>query len=177
VNPTEEPLTWSPSRGMGLLSLIVMVGTAILLLWIGTVLDSDAVDAMDGFEKLLFSIVPIGPFTWVMSVVLTALGLESAHSAFRGGTTLRLDAEGLHFRDGLKVSWDDVEVVDPERAASLRLASPAFRKPTSDGRPGKESRSPRPAIRELSSFDLGEDPRVVAKEIQRRRSDRGARSE
>lgn len=170
MNQPVEPLSWSPSRGIALLNIVLLLGTAALLLWIGSVLGSDAVDAMDGFERVLFTLVPIRPFTWVMSVIMTALGLKVAHYAFAGEPSLRLDAGGLRFRDGTTVGWDDVEVLDPEHSATLRLTASAFMS-TGSGRASRKARTTpdgRP-VRELSSFDLGEDPRVVAREIERRR--------
>lgn len=67
--PNEPPTEGLPR---GVVAGILVV-TAVLLLWVGWVLPADAADAMDGFQRLVFTVIPVRPFAWVMAVVFLAL--------------------------------------------------------------------------------------------------------
>lgn len=68
----------------------VWVGTAVLLFWLGFVLDPSDADATDGLHRLLFAVVPIKTFAWVMSVVFLGIGAATGRSALKSASEAEL---------------------------------------------------------------------------------------
>lgn len=64
------------------MTVVWLVGAAILF-WLGFVLDPSDVDAIDGVQRILFTLVPIKAFAWVMSIVFLGIGAATARGALR----------------------------------------------------------------------------------------------
>ncbi len=103
-----EPLVFRPARGLGILSIVVSFLTATALVWVGRSLSPDSVDAMDGFFRLLFTIIPPRPFAYAGAALWFFIGLLIAQSTFGGPPTLKLASDGMELRNGLRIAWDDV---------------------------------------------------------------------
>lgn len=144
---------YRPSRAFGLFLVAVHVATSALLFFLGFVLDASSTEAMDGFERLLFTVIPIRPFAWVMAVVFLGLGLATVRRVFFGRPTLLLAEDGLETRDGHRITWKEVGRVDVLDDKALRLLVT---------RPDHA-----PETVEIGQFGLGTGVTVVAEEIER----------
>lgn len=145
---------YRPSRGFGTFLVAVWILAGAVLLILGFVLDPSSTGAMDGFERLVFTVIPIRPFAWIMSAVFLGLGALTARRAFTGRPTLRLSESGLEMRDGRRIEWRDVAAAEALSEQRVRLVVTRADLP--------------PEAIELARFDLGSDVRTVVDEIHRR---------
>lgn len=153
-----DRLEYRPRTSTGLGLAAVLVVTAVILVWVGSVLTPDDVSTIDGFEGILFRFVPVRPFTWIMGAVFAALGVRIATKALRAERSLLLESDGLTLPDGRQVAWDQIGTVDADsKDATLSLMI---------AQGGVQDRIA------LSAFDLGASPRAVAEEISRRKGPR-----
>lgn len=63
-----------PSGGGKVLLGGIFFVAALVLVWVGWALPADSASAMEGGQRLLFTVVPIRPFAWIMAVVFVWLG-------------------------------------------------------------------------------------------------------
>ncbi|MEM7414144.1 MAG: hypothetical protein AAF389_01535 [Gemmatimonadota bacterium] len=146
---------YRPSRAFGWFAVIVWLVAAAVLFGLGFILEPSDREAMDGFQRLFFTIVPIKPFAWVMSIVFVALGVSTGRRAFSGRPTLRLTEDALHTRDGDHFAWEDVAEVEIVKGPVLKVSLHRLHDA--------------PRQLKLGPFELGTSPEEVAAEVDRRR--------
>ena len=170
TDTTQDRVEYGPSRALGVSLTAVWLTTAGVLVWVGSVLGPESVDAMDGFTRILFTAVPIRVFAWTMAIVFAAIGLATARALGRPGPSLTLSADGVTLRSGAEIPWHRIDAVESEEfALRIRLTPEAA---TAGGGRWLGRRDPNRIV--LSAFQLGGDPRAVARELEGRRPPRSS---
>lgn len=167
-------IQYRPTVLAGLVLTGIFAATAIILAWLGMILDPSDVDAMDGFTRVLFTAVPIRLFSWAGAAICLLFAGAIARRTFRSAPTLVLSESGLVIHERPRVPWSDIRAADVTRGGVLRIvvdrrgaterldAAPALSRQ-------RRSRTDQRSVT-LSSFDLGADPSLVAAEIEVRRA-------
>ena len=148
-----DPKEFRPDRRVSGLAALLFVGTGAVLIWLGFVLAPSDREAMDGFQRLLFTIVPIKPFSWAMGLVFMALGLRVAYRGLRGPPSLVVSDAGLTLGAKGEVPWLAVARVSLPSPDSLLI---------------EILRDTEPERTVLSRFELGRDPEAVVELIRTR---------
>ena len=154
---------YRPSKGFGTFAVAIWVVTAVILFALGFILDSSDRQAMDGFQLLFFTVVPIKPFAWIMSVVFLGIGVSTARRVFAGPPTLRLSSDGFETRKGRRVPWSDIASVEGIEDKILRITL---------SRTGAA-----PETLDIGQFELGAAVRRVVEEVEGRRLESPPESE
>lgn len=149
--------------------------TAAILIWVGFVVQPDDRAAMEGFTRLMFTVIPIPLFSWTAATVFTILGIRIARRTLRTQPTLIASQSGLTLPSGAIIPWLQVKSAEVAENSTIKIA---IGDPDSDPVPPHVG----PIWRRwfgggtdedlviLSSFELGADPATVAEELERRRA-------
>ncbi len=170
-----ELLTYRPRRmAAAILAGAFIVGAAALAV-VGMVLVPNDLKALEGFQRLLFTVVPVRPFAWACAVVFLILAARIWLRSLSTEPTLVVSDTGLILRDGQRISWADIDAVEVTAQDILRI--------TRASAPGTTSQSTNPPRRWnpfqrkrgavevcLSAFELGTAPGQVRDELTRRMS-------
>ena len=150
----------------------VFLVTALSLAWIGVVLGPESRSGMDGLALVLFTVVPIRPFSWVMAVIFAVLGVRVVRRAIRDAPSLVISSDGLTLPRGDVAPWSAVRSASLDAQGNVVIELAASNSVRDEKRWFERMRRPR-RIGEgesvtLSSFDLGTDPAAVAEDLSRR---------
>ncbi len=173
-----ERQTYRPNRTFSLTMASVFVGTAGVLAWMGAVLSQADLEAMDGFQRAFFSVVPIRPFSWVFAGVFAFLGVRLGIRGWRARASLVISEGGFSVGTGELQPWSRLQSATNPKGDHLvlQLLPPGTSGSGDEGQappgPGSKPRSTRVTRVTLSQFDLGDHPKAVAEAIERiRKSD------
>jgi hypothetical protein len=149
--------------------------TGAILVWLGLILGPEDRAAMEGVERLLFTVIPIGLFSWIMAAVFFALCIRVAFRFAQAAPTMAVSGEGLTPPAGKLVLWSKVRSVEVITGDILviEVESETDRPAPRGGRSWlSRLRHRRDARRiTLSSADLGDAPTAVAAELRKRMAD------
>ena len=106
-----ERHVYGPNRTFAMVAVSVFIGTAFALAWLGTALGPKDLGAMDGFQKLLFTVVPIRPFSWVFSAVFGFFGVRLGLRGWRARPSLIISTQGFSVGTGALQPWSQLSVV------------------------------------------------------------------
>ena len=165
-----KSIEYRPSTALGLAMSAVLLVTAIVLVWLGTILGPDDREAMDGLVLLLFTAIPIRLFAWTMAVVFLVIGGATARAVLRRTPTLRISQDGLTLRSGPPIPWSRLRSANLTADGLLELGLGSDDIEASKRRGLLARLVPGRAKNRivLSSLDLGADPAEVAQVIQER---------
>ena len=126
---------------------------------------------MDGLALVLFTVVPIRPFSWVMAVIFAVLGVRVVRRAIRDAPSLVISSDGLTLPRGDVAPWSAVRSASLDAQGNVVIELAASNSVRDEKRWFERMRRPR-RIGEgesvtLSSFDLGTDPAAVADDLSR----------
>lgn len=147
---------YAPSRGFGAFVVAIWLVTGLILFWLGFILEPADRDAMDGLQRLFFTIVPIKPFAWAMSIAFLGFAGATAKRVMSDTPALLLTDSFLETRKGERFTWSEVEEVESLKDQALRITV------------NREEAGLR--VIQIGSFELGTAPAEVVEEIERRRS-------
>jgi hypothetical protein len=168
-------IEYRPRVVVGLVFADLFMVTAVVLAWLGYILGPEDQGAMDGFARLLFSVVSIRLFAWTFSAVFVGLGVLIARRTFRQEPTLVISGTGLTLPEGRTVGWEDVRSVHVTDNDHL-VIEVGDDDPETDP-VGRRRRfivrlrlRPPPGQVAISPFLLGTDPAAIRTEIEQRRA-------
>jgi len=147
--------TYRPNRAYTVFLSLLLLTTAALLVWLGVILAPEDREAMDGIQRLVFTVVPIKPFAWLGGAVFALLGVRLAIRGGRSRPSLVVSADGFSIGGGELKPWSDMTAASTPRPEHLLLD--VVRSP-------EESAASERVL--FSQFDLGEDPMAVLAEIK-----------
>lgn len=167
----DESIEYRPHVVVGIVFAGVFVLTAAVLIWIGSILGPEDVSAMDGFPRLLFTAIPIRPFSWVCAALFLFLGYLQAQRTFRAEPTLQISDSGLTFADGTSRPWLELDSVEANKEGSLTLIFVDDRASDSmtgknDGLKARRSSHKKSNRKTLSGFELGTETEAVKTQIE-----------
>ncbi len=169
---TSDRLEFRPRKSTGLFLAGVLIVTGCIMIWLGFILNPADAEATDGIARLLFTVVPIRWFSWLFGLVFVLMGFQKFRQVFRDAPVLSLTEGGLILETGAVIPWTHIKSVEVSKDDILHIDIVRDRAPPdaeSERLPGPRINSRnRPVV--LSSFELGEDPKIVAEAIEARRS-------
>ena len=117
MNDAKPPtVEYRPNRVLGLAFVALFLLTAAALIWVGAALGPEDVQAMDGFNRILFTAVPIRPFAWTGAIVFVLLGITIARRALRRQPTLSISSEGAILFPGRLLRWHDIASIQTKES-------------------------------------------------------------
>ena len=150
----DEVHKYRPNRKSAVALGAVFGVTAIALAILGSLLTEADVSSMDGPERLLFTVVSVRWFSWVMAAAFAALAARVTARGYRTAPALTIDTFGFTLGGEHRTPWEEVDEIrtfpKPE-VLQLRLGE---------------------RVVSLTSFDLGDDPEVVAERMAHLRAQR-----
>ncbi len=153
------------------LAAAVWIIAAVSLAWAGAVLGPESRSGMDGFVLLLFTVVPIRPFSWVMAVVFVGQAIKVGSRAFRGTPSLVISSDGLTLPRGDVAPWPAVRSAALDAQGNLVISLRTRDNARDNERWLERVRLLRRKGEEesvtLSASDLGTDPAGVVKDLAR----------
>jgi hypothetical protein len=165
---------YRPNKTLGFAFAALFILTAAILLWVGSILGPDDVASVDGFNRILFTVVPISLFSWAGASVFTVLGLLIARQSLRTDPTLTISDDGATLANGTAIQWSDVISVEAkESELVLTIAEDV----TGNGNEPRKTKARRTSWWRrgtsdhrlvMSSLALGADPARVKTEIESR---------
>lgn len=170
-----ETIEYRPNKVLGVVLTTIHCVTAAVLVWVGFILGPDDVRAMDGTNRILFTVVPIWFFSWVAAVVFLLFAFMIGQRTFRNKPTLVISPDGMTIPLGKKVEWSELisaEAKDSELVLTLREQGNVSRSSSS------RALLPRWLFSGagngqvvISSFALGADPVKVLEQLEFQRGD------
>lgn len=107
-----ETIAYRPNTAVGLVFSGAFFVTSAILIWLGAILGPNNVAAMDGFNRILFTAIPIWLFSWATAVVFAFLGFLIARRTLRTEPTLAASGDGLRLPTGKMTEWSNIQSID-----------------------------------------------------------------
>ncbi len=165
-----EHIDFRPRKAVGVLFSFFCCVAAPALIWVGFALGPSDVESMDGFNRLLFSVVSIRLFAWAGAILFVGIAILIAASVFRKQPTLTL-IPGVGIRaEGRLWRWNEIASIEATETEILISVSQDAPPPKPNGRGKWLNRGLKNSHKLVfSSLALGAGPSEILATIQESR--------
>jgi hypothetical protein len=168
---TLEKTEYRPGKIAGLVFAAIFLATAAVLVWLGITLTPRDVKAMDGLNRIIFTVVPIWLFAWVFALVFALFAFGFLHRTLRSEPTLSVSAEGVKVYREKLIQWSAIKQIEASESELILTLAPdadACRDESQRRKKWVFRRSGKGRV-VLSSLALGALPGDVKSELEIRR--------